>query len=129
MKNTEELLEQEALVQYLELKKIKYSALIQDTPAGHHESGSWRPAYNTLRKNKRLGICKGVPDLMCILKKKNGYTVLLFIEMKKKKGGVVSKEQKEWGNELNKIEGVFAIVSNGAGEAINFIDNFIKINI
>src|SRR5690606_11533551 len=42
-------------------------------------------------KNKKLGVSPGVPDLGVIVNHQ-----LIFIELKRKKGGVVSDFQKEW---------------------------------
>lgn len=47
---------------------------------------------------------------------------LIKIEMKRKKGGTVSKEQKEWG-EIYEKAGIKCKVCKGAGEAIDFIKN------
>jgi len=77
----EEQIEQEALVKYLELKHIKFSALPLST---------FTKSWGVKIRNKMMGVRPGVPDMMLIIKNK-----LLFIEMKRKKGGVVSQAQKE----------------------------------
>lgn len=126
MRNQEEAKEQEAFVEYLILKNIKFSALTQDTPAGHKEYGVWKPHWNTLKKNKRLGVTKGIPDLLLapIIDHRQ---YLVFIEMKCQKKGVVGKEQKEWINILNSVNGnVIAKVCHGSGEAIDFMESLIK---
>lgn len=46
---------------------------------------------------------------------------LLFIEMKKKRGGTVANFKSNGVQELNKIPHVEAIVARGADEAINHI--------
>lgn len=48
-----------------------------------------RSSIGAAVKAKREGLSKGFPDLFIARWK-------LFIEMKRKKGGVVSKEQREW---------------------------------
>lgn len=72
-------------------------------------------------KNKAEGLNPGLPDLLLCLPDK-----LLFIEMKRTKGGVLSQYQKEWIEELNKISNVEAIVCRGCDEAIKAVENRLK---
>ena len=72
------------------------------------------------KKKKAMGVSKGVPDFMIVLKTKG----LLFIEMKRLKGGRVSPEQVEWINSLNTIASVEAIVCCGAEDAINTVEAY-----
>lgn len=65
----------------------------------------------TAQKLKQTGVVKGIPDLFIP-------EWLLWIEMKREKGGTVSKEQKEKINYLNDI-GHKAIVCRGHQEAIS----------
>jgi len=127
MRNQEEAKEQEAFVRYLRLKDIRFSALTQDTPAGHKEYGVWKPHWQTLKKNKMLGVCKGVPD-MIVMPIIDHRQYLLFVEMKKPtNGGKVSKEQKEWIDALNQVNvNVIAKVCYSSGEAIDFIEDLYK---
>jgi hypothetical protein len=67
---------------------------------------------------KRLGKRKGYPDLTVV----TNTGVVLYIEMKKAKGGVVSKEQKEWIEAFNTCENVKAWVCKGFKEAEYFIN-------
>lgn len=67
------------------------------------------------------GLCSGVPDLFIPFA--NGVYHGLFIEMKKRKGGVVSVTQKEWLAKLNE-SGYLAIVCKGADEAIAEINRY-----
>jgi hypothetical protein len=101
--------EQKLLVQWLELKKIKYSAIAHST---------FTKSIKQKVKNKAMGLKKGVPDMMILLKDK-----LLFIEMKRIKTGKVSPEQIEWLEMLNKIDGVHTFVAYGAEEAIKFVNS------
>ena len=50
---------------------------------------------------------------------------LIFIEMKRVKGGVLSQVQKEWLEALNKCNGVSAYVCKGFDEAKIVIDKHI----
>lgn len=68
-------------------------------------------------KLKATGVSAGVPDL-CIP------SLMLFIEMKRVKGGTVSLEQKEWIEYLVSV-GYTAEVAKGCEEAINIAVNTI----
>jgi hypothetical protein len=96
------------LVEYLELKGLKYSHI-------HHEMFTTSMAQRS--KAKRLGVKSGLPDYIICLPGK-----LLFIEMKRKKNSHTSKEQHEWINALNSINGVCAYVAHGFDEAKIIID-------
>jgi len=100
--------EQEQLVKWLEYKHFKFSALPLST-----FTKSWAIKI----KNKKMGVRAGVPDLMVIVKNQ-----LIFIEMKKTKGGVVSEFQDSWIKELNNCNGVKAFVCNGFEEAKKVIN-------
>ena len=104
--------EQQVVVQYLELKGLKFSSIPNST-----YTKSWKQKA----KNKAEGLRAGLPDLLIVLP-----NLLLFIEMKRTKGGVVSPVQKEWIEELNKIDGVKAIVCKGSDEAIENIETITK---
>jgi len=84
----------------------------------HIPNSTYTPSWNQKRRNKRMGVSAGVPDYMIITKKK-----LLFIEMKREKGGVISEEQNMWIDGLNSVKGVFASVARGFDEAKNIVDN------
>lgn len=62
---------------------------------------------------RREGVTAGVPDLFIP-------SLKLFIEMKRKKGSTVSKEQKEWMSYLSKC-GYRAEICGGFVEAKNLI--------
>jgi hypothetical protein len=78
------------------------------------------------RKMKRLGTSKGFPDLLVFIPV-YGATgdidayQMCAIEMKRKTGGRVSIEQKEW-LEVLQASGVMSAVCKGADEAIEFIE-------
>lgn len=76
-----------------------------------------------LLEAKRLkdeGTLSGVSDLCCLLP--NGKT--LFIEFKKQKGGVVSKNQKEFFKNLDRL-GFDYFVAYGFKDGIEKIKNYI----
>ena len=60
------------------------------------------------------GVCSGVPDLMIPTPRSQHHG--LFVEMKRTKGGSVSKEQKDWIAYLQ-AQGYQAIVCRGFEEA------------
>lgn len=101
--------EQKLLVQYLELKGYKFSALPLST---------FTKSWAVKMKNKAMGVRAGVPDLMVIVKNK-----LIFIEMKKVKVGRLSPLQKEWIEALNECDRVKAFTCWGFDEAKKLIEN------
>ena len=75
-------------------------------------------------KAKRQGMPKGFPDinLPVVCYPWTG----LYIELKRVKGGVVSKEQKWWLKKLSE-QGYYAVVAKGHKEAIKLIKNYLGI--
>ena len=79
---------------------------------------------------KKMGTSKGFPDLLLMLPI-TGITgdvdayQLAAIEMKRKKGGVVSPEQKEW-LEMMELAGIPCAVCRGADEAIKQVESWLK---
>lgn len=94
-------------------------------------------------KNKKLGVSSGVPDLAVVVpdvwygygdnvprEDLSSYTNtyanrLVFIEMKRKKGGVTSANQKKWIKTLNEA-GIQTVVCKGCDAAIEFIESITK---
>jgi hypothetical protein len=100
--------EQQVVIQYLELKGHKFTAIPNET--GHTPEAKRRAI-----RMKRAGVRKGFPDLVAII---DGN--FIAIEMKRVKGSVVSQEQKDWIEALN-MAGVEARICKGSKEAIDFI--------
>lgn len=98
--------EQVIVVQYLTLKGHKHTSIPNST---------YTKSWNQKRKNTAMGLHAGFPDLVAII---DGN--FIAIEMKRTKGGVVSKEQKEWIEALQEA-GVEARICKGATQAIKFI--------
>lgn len=86
--------EQEALIGWLELKKIAYFA----SPASFFTGKRDGRFYGMLKKLKLAGFSSGFPDVQVFLM---GQTI--YIEMKRSKGGVLSVEQKEWHKKLGRL--------------------------
>ena len=89
-------------------KKFKPSWLIV------HIENEYNPKSNQ-KKRYEMGFIKGFPDLMCITPNKT-----IYIEMKKQKGGRVSKQQEEVIKKLNDL-GHCATVCHGAQSAIKYL--------
>ena len=72
---------------------------------------------------KQEGTSKGFPDLFLPVPSSKSHG--LFIEMKRQKGGTVSKEQKAWLEYLNSV-GYQATVCKGFLEAKEIIECYLK---
>jgi len=82
--------EQATLVEWMEYQGVKFTAIPNST-----FTKSWKQK----KKNTEQGLRAGFPDLVVIIpkdKSKTGKNELIFIEMKRTKGGAVSESQKEW---------------------------------
>lgn len=94
--------------------------------SGNELCGSTAAIKARGRKMKKMGTSKGFPDLLVFIPV-YGATgdidayQMCAIEMKRKIGGRVSTEQKEW-LEVLQASGVMSAVCKGADEAIEFID-------
>jgi hypothetical protein len=100
--------EQVVLRQYCEFKGLPFFAVPNET---------YTTSWNQKRRNRAKGVVSGVPDFWVIA---NG--ILIAIELKRIKGGVVSESQKRWLKLLNDA-GTPAKVCKGAEEAIKFIES------
>jgi VRR-NUC domain. len=111
--------EQVKVFEWAELVKGKYPeiALMFAVPNGSNKSVA------SAMKFKREGLKSGVPDICLPVArcKKHG----LYIEMKRKKGGVVSKEQDWWLTQL-RMQGYETVVCYGGNEAINIIEQYLE---
>lgn len=103
------------LAKYLDLlveqKKVRrFSHIAQET---------FTRNWGTKNKNKAEGVRPGVPDYIIITKDYE----LLFIELKRVKGGVVSEAQRGWIADLNAMGmPIHAHISYGFDEAKKVID-------
>ena len=112
--------EQKMLFEWAAYNKVKYPALdlmyhipneAKRTPWGGYEQ-------------VQMGLRKGVPDI-CLPVPSGRYTAL-YIEMKRRKGGRVSDEQRGWIAALNRV-GCKAVVCRGWEEARREIENYLRI--
>jgi len=106
----EEHEEQKTFCKFLDVRKIKYFAV----PNGSLLGG--KNKFAQANKLKAEGVKKGVPDMVVFLNNK-----ILFVEMKRRKGGTVSKEQKAWIEYINTLPYAEAVVCKGAVEAMEMI--------
>lgn len=114
--------EQQAFVQWLRLKGYPHFRVPNET---------YTKSFKQKAKNKALGVSAGVPDLfVCVPSStymggdgdtSQGYE-LVAVEMKRRKGGVVSAHQKEWLATLEQSN-IKTIVARGCDEAIDFIES------
>lgn len=112
-----------AFSQWLTLNKIPHAHIANESRS------SSRNAMIRGAKLKRMGQSKGVWDYEVYIPIK-GITgavdcyELCKIEMKRQKGGVVSQEQKKWG-EIYKKTGISCKVCCGAKDAIDYIKSLL----
>jgi hypothetical protein len=107
--------EQTAVVQYLELLKDQGKVLLFSAVPNNTYTRSW----NQKRKQYAEGVRKGVPDLIIVTPSK-----VLFLEMKRERGGYPRPEQREWLEALNGKE-VVSTWAGGFDEAKEKIDQVI----
>ena len=118
-----EFLEGKVLVAWLRRQGLLFSHLPLNT---------FTTSYAALARNKASGVVKGVPDYIIVVPTKPTSStptlkhlgVVLFVELKRVKGGTVSKEQKAWVEALT-AAGCPAKVCRGAAEAIKFVEGFL----
>ena len=110
---TTEDAEQETVIQYCALKKIKVVHIPNESKRSL--------AYGA--KMKRMGLAKGFPDLL-FPTPHNGFCGL-YIELKRDRTCKPTAEQLEWISYLNS-QGYRAKVCYGAGEAIDEINWYFK---
>lgn len=82
---------------------------------------NWAAYSKTLKK---MGMSKGFPDLIVLARNKSKTHEVLFIEMKRQKGGVLHEEQKEWIERLDN-EGYCVGVAKGCEAAINILNRYL----
>ena len=111
-----EFQEQCTVIDFLELmlrskKILAFTAIPQNM---------WTTSWKQKWTQKREGVRKGFPDIVVVTNK-----TVLFIEMKRVKGGEVQPEQKNWHDILGGKQSVSAICY-GAKPAMDLIEQQIK---
>ena len=102
--------EQVRLCHWLDLNKLDYFAV----PNGSYKSKASAGLF------KAEGLKSGVPDVVVFLRDQ-----ILFIEMKRIRGGTVSDNQKFWIEKINSYNYAIASVCYGADMAIDFIEHYL----
>ncbi len=102
--------EAKVLVAWLRVKGYKFMHIPSET-------GGTPEARRRAIRMKQQGTSRGFPDY-CIIKDDK----LIFIELKRQKGSVVSQEQREWLVALA-VTGAHCAICFGASEAIEFIES------
>lgn len=121
MEKKRESWEQVRFVYWMEEQGLKYTAIPNST---------WTRSWMQKLKNHALGLRKGLPDLIIVIPPEKldiASPRTIFIEMKRVKGGSVSKEQKEWIDMLND-SGIDTYVCKGADEAIKVVESYFSKN-
>ena len=111
--------EQKLLFEWIEWAKVKYPELA----LCYHVVNEGRRSYATGRRMVAEGLRKGVPDI-CLPVPNMRYTAL-YIELKRKKGGRLSDEQRGWIDALNRV-GNLAVVCHGFEEARDTILEYLR---
>lgn len=108
---------------WLRAKNISFAHIVNES------GGKGSLVYGA--KLKRMGRSKGFPDYLIFLPAKQHPTKLIIVmpqnlavEMKRKRGGSTSDEQREW---LWRLEdqGFQTKIAKGADEAITFVERFL----
>lgn len=103
--------EEHVLADFCDIKGWKHSHFSNET-----YTTSWKQKY----KMKYLGVNRGTPDHLVIVRRKDGTTVPAYVEMKRAKGGTISDAQFGWIEALLEA-GQYATVCEGGNEAIEFV--------
>ena len=112
--------EQQALFQWAKYAEGKYPEL---KLLYHIPNGGLRNKAVAVRLTAE-GVRRGVPD-MCLPVARGKYHGL-YVELKRRVGGVVSKEQKQWCGALIK-QGYCAVTCYGCEDAIKVIEAYLQL--
>ena len=106
--------EQKALVEWMELMGIKYC----------HVPNEGKHKVQYLRKQALLGVKAGIPDILVFTAPPKAPKARgVAIEMKRRKGGRLSKSQEYWLDELRR-HGWITAVCAGADNAIKLLESY-----
>lgn len=111
--------EQQLLFEWAWIQKCKYRLL----KLLFHIPNEGKRSAATGARMKAEGMRSGVPDLFLPVARK-GYHGM-FIELKRRRGGVVSKDQQQWIDDLRE-QGYHAIVCRGFDEAKEQLTEYLK---
>ena len=77
------------------------------------------------RTLKKMGLSKGFPDLIILEKNKSKTHEVLFLEMKRQKGGTLKPEQKDWIQKLDDKDYCVG-VAKGCESAIRILQKYLE---
>lgn len=117
-----EFQDQENIFKWADMMKHKYPEL----ELLNGSLNGVRLTIGQATKAKRSGMKKGFPDMN--LPVPRGFFHGLYIELKREKGGVVSKEQKWWRKKL-KEQKYLSVICKGYDESIRLIQDYLDIKI
>lgn len=132
MSKHEETKEQSKFVNWCKEQGLEPYAVTHDTFVCTKcpKCGWQQLGWNQINKNKALGMRRGVSDLIVFIpanRSTTGKVHILFIEMKKVKGGYASKEQIYFLSLVDQVHGdIHGSVCRGFEEAKSFIQPLIK---
>jgi len=85
---------------------------------------TYTASWSAINDNKMAGVRRGIPDIILFIPAKRSIISrvhIVFIEMKKEKGGYATPEQKEFLELVSQVEGsVHGAVCHGFNEAVAF---------
>jgi len=113
MLNPLEDTEQKALCNYLRTKKLLFFSIPNGGTRNKKEA-------QTL---KQTGLLKGASDLVILTDNK-----IIFLELKRRKGGYISREQKTFLEKVNKFDYAVGIVCYGYEDAIFQVEELTNVN-
>ena len=112
-----ESLEQQQVITWANFMRHKYPEL----ELLHHIPNGGKRSKSEAKRFQAEGVKSGVPDL-CLPVPRSGYHGL-YIEMKKQ-GGVISKDQSKWLQELSK-QGYMVAVCYGSEAAEQMLEDYL----
>lgn len=74
---------------------------------------------------KKMGLSKGFPDLIILEKNKSKTHEVLFVEMKRQKGGKLKPEQEEWIQKLDDKDYCVG-VAKGCESAVRILQKYLE---
>lgn len=105
--------------EYLEHIEVASWLRVRGIRFHHSPNETYTKSFKQKAANKRKGVSPGFPDFLVRLPKG-----LVFIELKRIKGGRTSEEQVEWLDDLRGVS-LAAEVCKGAKEAIKLLEGFL----
>jgi hypothetical protein len=105
--------------EYLEHLEVASWLRVKGWRFHHSPNETYTKSIKAKVKNQRMGVSRGFPDFLVV----TPYDGLVFIELKRTKGGRTSPEQTAWIDALC-VAGNVAQVCKGAAEAIKFLEDF-----